>query len=84
MNANQKFEQLRNTLGAERLIDEIFQWFPTAKMDECLDDIARTWDVELEEPRLTRTRRPSPYERTRAAVYATGNKWQIENFEATH
>jgi hypothetical protein len=26
----------------------------------------------------------SPYERTKAAVYATGNKWAIENFDATH
>jgi len=26
----------------------------------------------------------SPYERTRTAVYATGNKWAIENFNATH
>lgn len=25
-----------------------------------------------------------PAERTRHAVYATGNKWAIENFEATH
>lgn len=25
-----------------------------------------------------------PYERTRAAVMATGNKWAIENFNATH
>ena len=29
-------------------------------------------------------RKASPYERTRAQVYATGNKWAIENFEATH
>lgn len=29
-------------------------------------------------------RRESPAERTRQAVYATGNKWSIENFEATH
>lgn len=28
--------------------------------------------------------RISPYERTRAAVYATGNRWAIENFNATH
>ena len=28
--------------------------------------------------------RMSPYERTRAAVYATGNRWAIENFNATH
>ena len=33
---------------------------------------------------LEAVRRASPYERTRAAVYATGNKWAIENFEATH
>lgn len=26
----------------------------------------------------------SPYERTRQAVYATGNRWAIENFNATH
>lgn len=26
----------------------------------------------------------SPYERTRNAVYATGNRWAIENFNATH
>lgn len=26
----------------------------------------------------------TPQERTRAKVYATGNKWAIENFEATH
>ena len=26
----------------------------------------------------------SPYERTRRQVYSTGNKWAIENFNATH
>lgn len=26
----------------------------------------------------------TPYERTKAQVYATGNKWAIENFHATH
>ena len=31
-----------------------------------------------------RYRRPTPYERTRAWVYSTGNRWAIENFEATH
>ncbi len=29
-------------------------------------------------------RQEGPAERTRRAVYATGNKWAIENFEATH
>lgn len=28
--------------------------------------------------------RETPYERTRRAVYATGNRWAIENFNATH
>ena len=27
---------------------------------------------------------PRPYERARDAVHATGNKWAIENFHATH
>ena len=29
-------------------------------------------------------RREDPYERTKRQVYATGNKWAIENFNATH
>ena len=29
-------------------------------------------------------RRESAYERTKRQVYATGNKWAIENFHATH
>lgn len=35
-------------------------------------------DAYEKRPRL------SAYERTRAQVYATGNKWAIENFHATH
>lgn len=31
-----------------------------------------------------REHRPTMYERTKAQVYATGNKWAIENFHATH
>ena len=30
------------------------------------------------------TKRESAYERTKRQVYATGNKWAIENFHATH
>lgn len=29
-------------------------------------------------------KRESAYDRTKAQVYATGNKWAIENFHATH
>ena len=38
---------------------------------------------EVETPK-PHTRPLSPYERTRNAVYATGNRWAIENFNATH
>jgi hypothetical protein len=40
-------------------------------------------DDRTPDPRLT-GRKPTPQERTRAQVYATGNKWAIENYEATH
>ena len=48
--------------------------------------------VRIEQPTGERPeRRPepqgrklTPQERTRAQVYATGNKWAIENYEATH
>lgn len=43
-----------------------------------------TLDEMREAERGKRVRRLTPYERTRAAVYATGNRWAIENFEATH
>ena len=33
---------------------------------------------------MEQIRNRSPQERTRAAVYGTGNRWAIENFEATH
>ena len=38
----------------------------------------------LEDFAAYQNRKPSPQERTRAAVYATGNKWARENFDATH
>lgn len=52
------------------------------KVDELSDD-----EVILEIYKHVKSRNPdrrSPYERTRDAVYATGNKWAIENFNATH
>jgi hypothetical protein len=41
-------------------------------------------ETEEEKPKPHRTRPLNPYERTKAAVYATGNRWAIENFNATH
>jgi len=40
--------------------------------------------TRMEDTKPTRRPRATPYERTRAAVYATGNKYAIENFHATH
>lgn len=33
---------------------------------------------------IVKGKRLTSQERTRRAVHATGNKWAIENFEATH
>lgn len=39
---------------------------------------------EKTEGGMVRERGFSPQERTRRAVHATGNRWAIENFDATH
>ncbi len=43
-------------------------------VEEALETFGNFW----------KRRRDTPYERTKAQVHATGNKWAIENFEATH
>lgn len=46
---------------------------------------ARTNEEEPEvEVEKSHTRPMTPYEHCRNAVYATGNRWAIENFHATH
>lgn len=48
--------------------------------DECgTKEALRDFNVHVHQ-----NRRLTPYEKTKADVYATGNKWAIENFEATH
>ena len=47
---------------------------------ECMDFHCNDYEPAV----VVQKRKPSPYERTKAAVYATGNKWAIENFNATH
>lgn len=48
MHVYEKLELLDEALGTETLLDEIFKWFATEKINECLDDIAKTWDVYCE------------------------------------
>ena len=57
--------------NADRLIKQL----ESLKADEPKKEV---------ETKKTYTRPLTPYERTRNAVYATGNKWAIENFNATH
>ena len=40
--------------------------------------------VEIEDDTPVQRYYGTPFERQRAAVYATGNKWAIENWNATH
>ena len=68
--------------------DGEYTTYESNKADELIEQLRslKTDEPEDKPVRHTRgyTRPMTPYERTRAAVYATGNKWAIENFHATH
>lgn len=51
---------------------------------EELANLRRKGLLPAEETRRISVRPFSPYERTRAQVAATGNRWAMENFIATH
>lgn len=51
---------------------------------EELADLRRKGLLPAAKPRRISGKPFSPYERTRAQVMATGNKWAMENFNATH
>ena len=59
---------------AEKLIKQL----ESLKEDEPKEE------VEAVKEERTYSRPLTPYERCRNAVYATGNRWAIENFNATH
>ena len=41
--------------------------------------------IDFDKPKEKKYQKPvSTYERVEAEVYATWNKWEIENFHATH
>ena len=58
--------------------DELIKQLESLKRDEPKEEVE-----EVKEER-TYSRPLTPYERCRNAVYATGNRWAIENFNATH
>ena len=77
LEAAQKYIERRpNSPGAVTVM-----FYQTADGNEqyIIHDIRVTEETEAVSPPP-----PRPYERTRAAVYATGNRWAIENFHATH
>lgn len=49
-----------------------------------LDGYTVEKELEASIEHTTNARTASPFERTRSAVYATGNRWAIANFNATH
>lgn len=55
---------------------------------EALDSVGLTEGSSIREAiiqnKRTNSQTSSAYERTKAQVYATGNRWAIENFHATH
>ena len=57
-------------------------------MEEALDDAGKLIDEETKnqivDTAYGNSRKQSPYERVRTQVQATGNKWAMENFNATH
>ena len=50
----------------------------------CCDDCNYEYVIPARLNNIRSGLRPSAYERTKASVYATGNRWAIENFHATH
>lgn len=62
--------------------------------DEMIEEMADTMDMVTKLIRMNKEAKQetaiqvkyikTPQERTRDYVYATGNRWAIENFNATH
>lgn len=59
--------------------DEIIKQIESIKSED-VENIEENKVIEKE----YHVRHMTPYERCRSAVYATGNRWAIENFNATH
>lgn len=76
-------ENLENTLEGSTTDHKEDEAFAECKHHEECDADGRYEPCDDRVQKLAKTR-GSVYDRTRAAVYATGNKWAIENFEATH
>lgn len=49
MEAWEMLERLTEELGADTLLQEIFNYFSTWDMEDCFKSIARDYEVELEE-----------------------------------
>jgi len=82
-NAKEKYNKIWLYVNDEKMKTTTYDFFlanvynePDAKVEYLGEKIAKSQHVVK--------RGTSPYERTKAEVYARGNKWQIERWEATH
>lgn len=56
--------------------------YPVKSEGRCCDECNTTYVIPA---RLAEfSKKTTPYEKTKREVYATGNKWAIENFHLTH
>ena len=57
----------------------------TSICDECgTREALEDFRIHQKKQTVKKGRKMTPQDRTRAQVYGSGNKWAIENFEATH
>lgn len=46
METYEKFEKVKEHIGAETLLEHIYQWLPTSTMDEILEDAVKDYDLD--------------------------------------
>lgn len=71
----EEYRKKLSRMGKRQFAEEwnrtMLQLNPDSEIKERIDENGEEWEK-------------TPYERTRDAVYATGNKWAKENFNDTH
>ena len=83
-----------NTIYLTDIVGTIGEWLDAEFDNEVPNEVVgllhkvykiATKEDKTEQKEVKAHVRPlTPYERCRSAVYATGNRWAIENFNATH
>lgn len=82
MKREEMIQMFTEAINDGDMVRDLFEDIFDAGYAKGYSDAEKKYNVKTENE--THSRPLSPYERTRNAVYATGNKWAIENFNATH